>query len=228
MQSYKGDIRDFIIEYNTGAAFGEISRQGGFGTLIIDPPWEYNHTNEHASQGGVNSQYGTMTQTELCNLDIKSLCKPNALVFIWGTWPKFMQVAEVTSAWGLEHVTGMPWIKVDGNGNFRHGPGRWAGGASEYVLICRYGQVSPPGNKKTGMIVSTVGDHSGKPGHVHEFAEWLIDSSLGKFPPTGPCLELFARQARSGWYVVGNEVDDIGGKALEINGKKYTQKMILI
>jgi MT-A70 protein len=47
------------------------------------------------------------------------------------------------------------------------------------------------------VIMAPVGEHSAKPGEVHDRIERLV---------AGPYLELFARQEHLGWVTWGNEV----------------------
>jgi len=73
-------------------------------------------------------------------------------------------------------------------------------GASEPILICKRGNAKPPTNGFVGLIAPNI-RHSRKPDNLHEYAEAL----------PGPRLELFARLARPGWTVWGNEVEANAG-----------------
>jgi N6-adenosine-specific RNA methylase IME4 len=68
-------------------------------------------------------------------------------------------------------------------------------GCSEFVLIGRRGNVSPPAGDVVGLLSENFG-HSRKPDSLHEYAELL----------PGPYLEMFARRPRAGWDVWGNQV----------------------
>jgi N6-adenosine-specific RNA methylase IME4 len=65
------------------------------------------------------------------------------------------------------------------------------------VLIGRRGQVSPPDLGWVGLLSPNY-YHSRKPDNLYQYAESL----------PGPYLEMFARRARSGWDVYGNEAPD--------------------
>jgi len=130
-------------------------------------------------------------------LPVGELAAKDAVLFLWGTWPKLPQVVETMRVWGFEHVTGFPWVKTTRDGKPLYGIGSWVAGCSEYVLIGRCGNVSPPDvDKYLGLVGPSLG-HSRKPDDVYAIAEAL----------PGPYLELFARRTRPGWTVFGNEIE---------------------
>jgi N6-adenosine-specific RNA methylase IME4 len=146
-----------------------------------------------------------MTTEDICAMPVSSVAHADAVLLLWATWPCLPDAMAVIHAWGFEYVTGMPWIKLAkceqdlwGEWNMRpqYGTGFWVRGCSEPILICRRGNVKPPTNGFVGLIAPNV-RHSRKPDNVHEYAEAL----------PGPRLELFARRARPGWTVWGNEVE---------------------
>ncbi|MCP4542451.1 MAG: hypothetical protein GY832_35455 [Chloroflexi bacterium] len=168
-----------------------------YGVIIADPPWPYDNPKDHNPRMG-GYTYQPMTLDEIKAMPVQALATDNAILFLWGTWPKLPQVVEVISAWGFEHVTDFPWVKTAQNGAPVYGIGSWVAGCSEYVLIGRRGHVSPPDEKYLGLVGPSLG-HSRKPDSVHAIVETLL----------GPYLELFARRTRSGWTVFGNDVGDI-------------------
>ena len=142
--------------------------------------------------------YQPMTLDEIKAMPVQTLAADDAILFLWGTWPKLPQVIETMRAWDFEHVTGFPWVKTAQNGTPVYGIGSWVAGCSEYVLIGRRGRVSPPNEKCLGLVGPSLG-HSRKPDSVHAIAETL----------PGSYLELFARRTRPGWTVFGNDVETI-------------------
>lgn len=165
-----------------------------YGVTIADPPWPYDNPKDHNPRMG-SYTYQPVTLDEIKTMPVQSLAADDAVLFLWGTWPKLPQVIEVMSAWGFEHVTGFPWVKTTQAGKPVYGIGSWVAGCSEYVLVCRRGHVSPPNEKYLGLLGPSLG-HSRKPDSVHAIAETL----------PGPYLELFARRTRPGWTVFGNKV----------------------
>jgi len=175
---------------------------GQFGVIIADPPWSYERS---GVQGAAALHYPTMTDEDIYSLPVAEIASPDAVLLLWATWPKLTEAMRVVSAWGFEYVTGMPWIKIQkchptlwGEWDMKpqYGTGFWVRGASEPILICRRGKVSPPQNGFVGLIAPNI-RHSRKPDSLHEYAEAL----------PGPRLELFARRPRDGWTVWGNEVE---------------------
>jgi len=174
-----------------------------YGVILADPPWDYAVSHR---RGAANNHYTTMGMDELAALPISDLAAPNAVLLLWATWPKLFEgIQSVIESWGFAYVTGFPWIKVTEitRGLFdgqlwikpQWGTGYWVRGASELVLICKRGSPNFPTNPPIGLLCERV-VHSSKPGDLHDYAEL--------FP--GPYLELFARRARPGWDVWGNEV----------------------
>jgi site-specific DNA-methyltransferase (adenine-specific) len=139
-----------------------------------------------------------LTIEEICAVPVPALAAEDCLLFLWGTWPKLPQVVLVMAAWGFEHITGFPWVKMTQEGTPGYRTGYWVAGCSEYVLIGRRGKVSPPAVAHYLGLVGPALEHSRKPEDVHALAEQL----------PGPYLELFARRPRSGWTVIGDRIDD--------------------
>jgi N6-adenosine-specific RNA methylase IME4 len=166
-----------------------------YGVIIADPPWPYQQWSER-KHGAAKATYDLMTMEDLYKMPVPELAADNCILFLWGTWPKLPEAVDLMKVWGFEHVTGFPWVKTNKRDSDPfYGVGFWVAGCSEYVLIGRKGQVSPPKVKYLGLLSPTLG-HSRKPDSVHELAEKL----------SGPYLELFARRSRPDWTVFGNEI----------------------
>jgi len=167
-----------------------------YAVIVADPPWPYDNPKNHDPRMG-GYTYQPMTLGEIQALPVGELAAKDAVLFLWGTWPKLPQVVETMRVWGFEHVTGFPWVKTTRDGKPLYGIGSWVAGCSEYVLIGRCGNVSPPDvDKYLGLVGPSLG-HSRKPDDVYAIAEAL----------PGPYLELFARRTRPGWTVFGNEIE---------------------
>lgn len=174
-----------------------------YGVILADPPWNYSNS---GCRGAAENIYPTMTFNELCQLPIESMAKDDAVLLMWATWPKLEEAAmPLIKAWGFQYVTGFPWVKVTdvsmtlwGKIEIRvpYGVGFWARGATEPLLIARRGKPPPPPNGFIGLLSPNL-EHSRKPDNIYHYAESM----------PGPYLELFARRARPGWDVWGNEVE---------------------
>jgi N6-adenosine-specific RNA methylase IME4 len=173
-----------------------------YGVILADPPWAYRNG---GCRGCAAGQYPVMTDAEICALPVVDIAAPDCVLLLWTTWPKLAEGLAVMAAWGFKYVTGFPWIKVtdvhrtlwgDIAVSVPFGVGFWARGTSEPLLIGRRGQAKAPGRDFVGLLCPNV-RHSRKPENVYEYAEAL----------PGPYVELFARRARDGWDVWGNEVE---------------------
>jgi N6-adenosine-specific RNA methylase IME4 len=188
---------DVVVGDARGIAPGTFTER--FGVIVADPPWQY-----RVSRGGgtAEGQYAVMTDQDIMAMPVAKLAADDCVLFLWGTWPKLPEAMAVLNAWGFEYVTGFPWVKTvndprhDGTATLNYGIGYWVRGVSEYVLIGRRGNVSPPRLHGFLGIISPNLQHSRKPADVHEIAETL----------PGPYLELFARRQRPGWVAFGNEI----------------------
>ena len=175
-----------------------------YGTVICDPPWSYNNA---GCRGAAANQYETQTDDWLAELDIPRVMAAESALFLWATWPKLNIAFDLLNEWGLEYVTGLPWIKVDSVAQdlfdgirvgVPYGIGFWVRGASEPLLIARRGHVSARSDF-IGLLSPNL-QHSRKPDSVYQLAELL----------PGPRLEIFARRRRNGWDSWGNEVESEG------------------
>jgi N6-adenosine-specific RNA methylase IME4 len=179
-----------------------------FGTIVADPPWNYNsaRSDTRKNRGYVNyresgSQYPVLDTDSLCALPVGELATNEAVLLLWTTFPFIPDALKVIKAWGFEYVTGLPWVKIQSIDPPVpvYGVGYWFRGAAELVLV---------GKRKKSYRSNYIGfmsesfEHSRKPDDIHAVAEEI-------YP--GPYLELFARRVYDGWTVVGDEAPGDGG-----------------
>jgi len=148
-----------------------------------------------------------MTREELAAIPVPSWTAADAVLALWGTWPKLDEALHLLTAWGFAYVTGFPWIKtMPHNGEVRRGIGFWTMSTSELVLIGRRGEPSRrrEGKPVLGLLAgedrqfyAPLRRHSEKPQGLHDWLEAQFD---------GPFLELFARQSRQGWDTYGMDL----------------------
>ena len=173
-----------------------------YGVIIADPAWRYNNSGQN---GAAEHEYATMSVADICVLPVQQLAADDSVLLLWGTWPLLPDAMRVMQAWGFRYVTGFPWIKIAGEPSRdmwgeldikpQFGVGFWVRGCSEFVFVGRRGNVRPPTENFVGLLSENFG-HSRKPDSLHHYAESM----------PGPYLELFARRAREGWDVWGNQV----------------------
>jgi N6-adenosine-specific RNA methylase IME4 len=164
-----------------------------YGVIYADPPWRFEpYSRETGLDRAADNHYPTLTVSGICK--IKPPAADDCALFLWATAPMLVEALQVVSAWGFTYKSHFIWAKD------RIGTGYWARSRHELLLIATKGNVPAPapGEQFESVIQANVGRHSEKP---IAFAEMIEEM----FPTTRP-LEMFARVARVGWDVWGNEV----------------------
>lgn len=166
----------------------KVDAEGPWPVIYADPPWRYEHAEPSRS---LDNQYPTMTLEDICAMNVPAT--NDAVLFLWATSPKLTEALQVMDAWGFEYRTCMVWVKD------RIGMGYYARQRHEILLIGRRGNlpVPEPADRPDSVIEAPLGRHSEKPSIVAE--------TIVRMYPHLPRVELFARQARLGWDVWGNE-----------------------
>jgi N6-adenosine-specific RNA methylase IME4 len=97
------------------------------------------------------------------------------------------------TAWGFEYATNVVWVKD------KSGLGFWVRNQHETLIIARRGDMPapPPSQRSISVIQAPRREHSQKPDEAYELIERMY--------PDLPKLEMFARKARPGWDVWGNQ-----------------------
>lgn len=183
--------------------------RGAFDLILADPNWSYQNFTE-AVHGAAKNHYVCAGLDSLLALGptVRAISSPDdAILGLWGTWPKADEHHKVYPVWGFEYVTGFPWVKVTpSSGAIRRGIGFWQQSVSEFMSVCRLGN---PKRKKLdkqimGLLVGEerqfydrVRAHSEKPYGIHEWFEEMF--------PTARKAELFATKERAGWTCLGHK-----------------------
>jgi ParB/RepB/Spo0J family partition protein len=184
-------LRERELAEGTKAA-AEALGKNLYGVIYADPPWKF-RTYSMCGQimTSPENHYPCMELD-----DIKALTIPAAddcVLFLWATIPLLPEAFEVINAWGFTYKSATVWVKD------RAGVGYWVRGQAEMLLIGTRGDVPAPGpgNQPPAVIDAPRRRHSEKPDMFAEHIERLF--------PNVPKLEMFARKARPGWSVWGNE-----------------------
>lgn len=176
---------------------------GGFQTVLADPPWRFtNRTGKVAPEHRRLGRYGTMSLEEIKALPVADVVADNAHLYLWVPNALLPEGLEVMQAWGFRYVTNVIWAKrrKDGGPDGR-GVGFYFRNVTEPILFGVRGRMRTlaPGRSTVNMIETRKREHSRKPDEQYD----LIESCS-----PGPYLEMFARYARPGWTVWGNESSD--------------------
>jgi N6-adenosine-specific RNA methylase IME4 len=104
------------------------------------------------------------------------------------------EALQVIATWGFEYKTHAVWVKD------WIGVGFWLRNQHEILLVAARGDmpIPPPARRSSSVIVAPRREHSRKPDEAYELIERMY--------PEVPKIELFARNARTGWAAWGNEI----------------------
>ena len=172
-----------------------------FGTISADPPWQYrNRTGKIAPEHRRLHRYATMPIDEICALPVAQLAASAAHIYLWTPNALLPEGLRVLQAWGFDYKTNLFWHKVRKDGG---SDGRGVGfyfatspNSSFSAFAGRSARTLAPGRRQVNYLASRKREHSRKPDQLYEIIE--------RCSP-GPYLELFARGARPGWVVWGDQ-----------------------
>lgn len=171
--------------------------------ILADPPWS--HTNKVGGSGesGASSNYNTMSMSELCSLNVRSIADDNSFLFMW--WVASMPEEAITlvKRWGfqLKTMTCFSWIKQTKNGKDHFGMGFYSRQQQEHCLIARRGNPKILSHSVRQNIRAPIREHSRKPDDARD----RIVELCGNVPR----LEMFARPPLvKGWDTWGNAVEN--------------------
>jgi N6-adenosine-specific RNA methylase IME4 len=134
---------------------------------------------------------------------VEELADKNAVLFLWVTAPMLERCFPIIEAWGFKFKASFVWDKV------KHNVGFYNSVRHEFLLICTRGTCTPDAERAIDSVqtIERSNRHSEKPEEFHEIIESMYDH--------GRKLELFARNARPGWDVDGNEAFVVSDDAKE-------------
>jgi N6-adenosine-specific RNA methylase IME4 len=166
-----------------------------FAVVYADPPWEWT---TFGPAGRIRScadhHFGLAEIEEIKALGsvVARLAADDAVLFLWGTWPKLPEALDVITSWGFVYKTlGFVWIKQIRSGDKpRTGMGYWTRSNSEYCLLATKGAPSRIAKDVHEVVTTPAGEHSAKPEEARQRIERLVE---------GPYLELYARREVEGW-----------------------------
>jgi N6-adenosine-specific RNA methylase IME4 len=142
-----------------------------------------------------------MPTSAICALPVAELAAPDALLFLWVTYPMLKEALAVIEAWGFTYKSvAFTWCKLNPSGKGYHfGLGYWTRGNPEICLLATKGHPRRQSRTVPNLVTSLRREHSRKPDEVRE----RIVALCGDLPR----VELFAREKTPGWSAWGNEVD---------------------
>jgi N6-adenosine-specific RNA methylase IME4 len=179
----------------------------GFRCVVADPPWQLNIGKTRTANGGAASewkrpeyaerhdlQYPTMTVDQIAAMPVSGVAAKDAHLYVWTINAYVADTYAIARAWGFRPATLLTWCKAP----MGLGLGGTFCNTAEFILFARRGTLKAERRVDTTWWGWPRGRHSEKP----EAFQSLVESVS-----PGPRLELFARRARPGWTVWGNEVE---------------------
>lgn len=178
-----------------------------FGVLAIDPPWHF--------KSGVNarhalSHYPTMKMADIRALPVRDLAAADCALFLWTSAPFLDQSISVMKGWGFRYTSiAFTWLKLQK----RHRDalfldkdvfialGHTSRKSTEVCLLGKRGKPNRLSKSVHEVIIAARREHSRKP-------EAFYGRAAALYP--GPCIDVFSRQSRPGWWQFGNEADKFG------------------
>ncbi|MFN3949139.1 MT-A70 family methyltransferase [Microbacterium sp.] len=177
--------------------------EGGFACIYADPPWQFqNRTGKVAPEHRRLDRYSTMTLDAIKALPVADVAAKNSHLYLWVPNALLPEGIAVMEAWGYRYVSNIIWAKrrKDGGPDGR-GVGFYFRNVTEILLFGVRGSMRtlPPGRSQVNMLETRKREHSRKPDEMYDLVEACSP---------GPRLEMFARHARPGWSLFGDESDE--------------------
>jgi N6-adenosine-specific RNA methylase IME4 len=165
-----------------------------FHVLAVDPPWSYGRQGDPTHRAA--NPYPQMTVEEICAFPVATLAHDDCVLWLWTTNAYMREAYQVADAWGFQVKTILTWVKD------RMGTGDWLRGQTEHCLMAIKGRPVVNLTNQTTVISGPLREHSRKPDEFFELVNTLCP---------GKKAELFAREAREGWTVYGNQLHTFNG-----------------
>jgi len=172
-----------------------------FRCVLADPPWQFvNRTGKMAPEHRRLNRYGTMDVAAICALPVASISAPTSHLYLRVPNALLPEGLRVMQAWGFSYKSNIVWHKLrkDGGSDGR-GVGFYFRNVTELVLFGVRGKnarTSQPGRTQVNYLGTRKREHSRKPDELYGIIEACSP---------GPRFELFARGARPGWTVWGDQ-----------------------
>lgn len=188
--------------------------EGGFGTILADPPWSFSDKGSRIAPDWKESPlYSTMGAKEILDLPVDLLAAPAAHLYIWTTDVHLPLALNCMTAWGFVFKKVLVWVKRRAvtlpiraeedptefsvmRGPLQIGMGHYYRSVKEICLFGTRGRAPAQVHNLPDVFEAPRTQHSRKPETLHEWAELLSP---------GPRLELFARRSREGWEAWGDQ-----------------------
>ena len=184
--------------------------------IYADPPWDFTKSSFILRKGGFNLNslktevkkdwekvYPTLSKEEIESLPIRDITEKDAICFMWTTDTHLPDAIKIMKSWGFNYKTiAFVWVKKEKSGKQVRMMAPWTNKGAEICLLGTKGQMTKYlGARNIAQVVeATRANHSKKPD--------IIAEEIVRMFPNCERIELFARDAKPGWDVWGNEVEN--------------------
>ncbi len=130
-----------------------------FGTILVDPPWQFtNRTGKVAPEHKRLHRYTTMPCDAIKALPVSQLAADPSHLYLWVPNALLHEGLQVMKAWGFEYKTNIVWQKIrkDGEPDGR-GVGFYFRNTTVLLLFGIRGKVArtlPPGRSQVNVLKS--------------------------------------------------------------------------
>lgn len=168
---------------------------GKYKVILIDPPWDNRDSitpkdDFSTYEGGW--PYGTMLLEDIAKLPVKDLADPSGChLYLWTMNSFLPHACWLMQEWGFKYQTLVTWVKPSGVGH-------WWVNRTQHMLFGYTGKLVMRNKNTDNVFGAPALKHSEKPDISYEVIEHVSP---------GPYVELFARRARPGWDVWGDQVE---------------------
>jgi N6-adenosine-specific RNA methylase IME4 len=162
---------------------------GHFATILADPPWDV----QQRGSFGAERHYPLMSLSSIKRLRVSDLARTDAHLWLWVTNAALPCAEQVIEAWGFQYRSCLTWIKP------HYGLGRYLRTQTEHLLLATRGRAPIQFRSQGSWFYAPRQEHSRKPEEQYAIIERCS---------SGPYLELFARSARPGWTIWGDQAPD--------------------
>ena len=184
-----------------------------FVTVVADPPWPYDSPRAVVGNGGRGGEgaekiiqastadhYDAMSVASISALPVAEAAASDAHLYLWTTNSFLVEAHAVARAWGFIPKTIITWGKIKKDTKTFEPSmktGYWYRSATEHVLFAVRGKL----RLQVAEGLPTLFLHERLP---HSVKPEAFQDLVEKASP-GPYLEMFARRARPGWSLFGNQ-----------------------
>jgi N6-adenosine-specific RNA methylase IME4 len=181
-----------------------------FQCIHSDVPWTFESWSEAGEDRSAQAHYSCLPDHEIARLPVLKHAAADCHLFFWVTGPMLAtgRHVRIMRGWGFEPTAmAFVWIKlnpswhpcwltyIDDAITFL-GMGHTTRQNAEYCLLGRRGSPVRLSRSVRQIVMAPLREHSRKPEEVYNRVESYC---------RGPRLDLFGRQSRQGWTVIGDQ-----------------------